>query len=294
MKQIILFLVLLTFVSISATAQTKRKPRKTVDKNPPVAAAQTTKIEESAQPTTAAPHKKNERAAESAVESPIAESTETVAAPVKKNQTREVSAAVDKTAALPFAYEFAQPKFTIKRVVIEHDEGGAGRISFLKQDLDEPLVDPLQVSAKSLEKIKALWNELNFLNATDDYQTPDKDFSHLGTMKLRRETAEKKREAVFNWTDNRAAKELTDEYKKLTEQFVWIFEMNLARENFPLNAPKMIDNLESLMRRNVISDSEQLLPFLREIGDDERLPLIARNHTKKIVERIEKSKEEKK
>ncbi len=289
MKQAILFFVLLIFVSISATAQTKRKPRKIIDKKPVVGAAQTTKIEEPAPLVDDAPHKKNERAADSTVVQP----NETVAAPVKKNQARE-AAAVDKTAAMPFAYEFAQPKFTIKRVIIEHDERGAGKISFLKQDLDEPLVDPLQISAKSLEKIKALWNELNFLDSTDDYQTPDKDFAHLGTMKLRRESTEKKREAVFNWTDNKAAKDLTDEYKKLTEQFVWIFEMNLARANFPLNSPKMIDNFESLMRRNLISDNEQMLPFLREIADDERLPLIARNHTKKIVERIEKSKEEKK
>lgn len=290
MKQTILFFVLLIFVSISATAQTKRKPRKIVDKKPAVAAAQTTKVEELTAPPIDAPHKKNERAAES----PIVQSTETVAAPVKKNQLRGESATVNKTAAMPFAYEFAQPKFTIKRVVIEHDERGAGRISFLKQDLDEPLVDPLQISAKSLEKIKALWNDLNFLESSDDYQTPDKDFAHLGTMKLRRESAEKKREAVFNWTDNKIAKDLTDEYKKLTEQFIWIFEMNLARENFPLNSPKMIDNFESLMRRNLISDTEQMLPFLRELADDERLPLIARNRTKKVVERIEKSKVENK
>ena len=48
--------------------------------------------------------------------------------------------------------------------------------------------------------------------------------------------------------------------------------------------------LEGLLKRNEISDPLQLLPFLRELADDERLPLIALNHATRIIQQIEKSK----
>lgn len=290
MKKIAFILFALALIPAASAAQTRRKPRgkaaaKTVAKKTSDTNSAPQIVETVVAPTSA-PAKKNERAAApQTAESQIDETKNR--APQKKNQNRE-SGKTNQPIAMPFVYEFAQPKFQIARVKIEHDAKGTGKITFEKQDLGEPLTDPLQISEKSLEKIKGLWNELNFLDSTENYQTPDKDFSHLGVMKLRRTEAEKTREAEFNWTANAAAKNLTDEYKKLTEQFVWIFEMNLARENFPLNSPKLVDNLESLMRRNLISDNKQMLPYLRQVVDDERIPLIARNHTKKIVERIEK------
>lgn len=295
MKKTVFLLFALALIPAATAAQSKRKPhgkaatkiaaKKTNDASAPAVV----ETAPAAAPTET-PQKKNERAAAPAENAQV---NQDQSQPQKKNQSRDASKANQQTTALPFVYEFAQPKFLVTRVLIEHDANGKGKITFEKQDLGEPLTDPLQISEKSLEKIKGLWNELNFLDSTENYQTPDKDFSHLGTMKLRLSQNEKTREAEFNWTANQAAKSLTDEYKKLTEQFVWIFEMNLARENFPLNSPKLVDNLESLMRRNLISDERQMLSYLREVADDERLPLIARNHTKKIVERIEKGKDDK-
>jgi hypothetical protein len=61
-----------------------------------------------------------------------------------------------------------------------------------------------------------------------------------------------------------------------------------ARENQPLNAPKLMEQLESLLNRNELSDPYQLVPLLREITTDERLPLIARNHAGRLLKRIQK------
>ncbi|HYJ92753.1 MAG TPA: hypothetical protein VEV84_15690, partial [Pyrinomonadaceae bacterium] len=63
-------------------------------------------------------------------------------------------------------------------------------------------------------------------------------------------------------------------------------------ENQPLNAPSLMDELDSYLRRNEISDPKQLLPLLKELSNDERIPLIARNHASKLAEKIDKDKKQ--
>jgi len=108
-------------------------------------------------------------------------------------------------------------------------------------------------------------------------------------MTFRLKKGEKQRTVVFNYTVNKDAKILADEYRKLGNQFIWIFDITVARENQPLEAPKILDSLDSLLRRNEMSDPAQLIPLLKGLMDDERVPLIARNHAGKLVERIEKA-----
>lgn len=81
-----------------------------------------------------------------------------------------------------------------------------------------------------------------------------------------------------------------DEYRRLANQIVWTFDFNLARSNQPLETPKLVDSLDSLLKRNEISDPQQMLPFLTAISNDERVPLIGRNRAVKLVKQIEKQK----
>jgi hypothetical protein len=46
--------------------------------------------------------------------------------------------------------------------------------------------------------------------------------------------------------------------------------------------------VESMLRRSALSDPRQLVPVLKEITTDEHLPLIARNHAKRLIKQIEK------
>ncbi len=70
--------------------------------------------------------------------------------------------------------------------------------------------------------------------------------------------------------------------------------MNLSHENQPIESLKIMDVLDFYIRRNEVSDASQLIPFLKELGDDERIPLIARNHAARIVKEIEKKAEKEK
>lgn len=294
MKNICSLIIVSLVLCISVTAQTKRRSRakkatKVVATQTVEPALPTAQIDKTVSPANI-PAKKNERH-ERAANSATIESIDNKS--VQNVQSERTTKANVSAEQLPFEYEFAQPKFQITRVIIAHDVAGKGKITFYKQDLGDPLTDPLTISARSLEKIQSLWTAINLIETNETFQSAERNYQHLGTMKLRRWQDDMVREVEFNWTENQIAKGLTGEYKKLTEQYVWIFEMNLARENQPLNAPQLIDRFDSLLKRSQISDPKQMLGYLREVADDERIPLLARNHITKIISRIEKLKEEK-
>ena len=70
------------------------------------------------------------------------------------------------------------------------------------------------------------------------------------------------------------------------DQAIFIFDISIARQNQPLNAPKLMEVLESLLRREGLSDPKQLLPLLNDLSTDEHIPLIARNHAIRIIKKI--------
>jgi hypothetical protein len=186
-----------------------------------------------------------------------------------------------------YAYEFTQPKFYIRHIVIEHDASGRGKITFEKLGEDTSVVEPVELSAAALARITALWQALNFLDSDANYQSAQQ-FPHLGTMRLRMERGTRKRAAEFNWTHNNNASALVNEYRRVADQAILVFDISVARENQPLNAPKLMEQIESMLKRGGLSDPNQLVPLLTEITTDEHLPLIARNHAKRLLKQIQK------
>ena len=192
-----------------------------------------------------------------------------------------------KTEAAKYSYEFTQPKFYVKHIVLEHDAGGRGTVTFERLNEDTPVTEPIELSADALARINAAWQALQFLDSSVDYQS-SKQFPHLGTMRIGMERGERKRVAEFNWTNNAEAQTLVNEYRKAADQAIWIFDVAIARENQPLNAPKLMEALESMIKRNALSDPRQLLKLLEELSTDEHVPLIARNHALRLIKQIKK------
>ncbi|HJX92322.1 MAG TPA: hypothetical protein VJ372_17610 [Pyrinomonadaceae bacterium] len=186
-----------------------------------------------------------------------------------------------------YSYEFSQPKFYVKHLVLEHDGTGHGTITFERMNEDVPVVEPIELSSTVLSRVTSLWTSLDFLNSQTNYQT-SQDFSHLGTMRIGMQQGDRKRVAEFNWTHNESASALVNEYKRIADQAMLVFDISIARENQPLNAPKLMEVMESLIKRNGLSDPKQLLPLLRDMSTDEHIPLMARNHALRIIKQIEK------
>jgi hypothetical protein len=239
------------------TQQSGPKPEPTVD---PV------------DPGPAIPAKKNGR--------PAADSTGKNPTSVSDTKTESRSA---------YTYEFSRPEFFISYVLIKHDEFGKGTISFKKKGVAETQTDPITLSPVTLGKINDAVAALNFLDSAEDYQY-EKDYSHLGNVTFTLAKDGKSRTTRYNWTLNKDAKTIADEYRRIGNQYVWQFDMAIARENQPLEAPLLMDTLDSYFKRNEISDPKQMVPLLKELSNDERIPLIARNHATKLVTFIEKMK----
>ena len=186
-----------------------------------------------------------------------------------------------------YFYEFKQPEFFVSHIRIEHDAQGRGRISFLRKGFDDPFEDTLELSEAASKRIKALWEALNFLDSNADYQS-EKQYPHLGTVRLEMKRGVRDRKAEFNWTDDANAKALAAEYWRAADQAMLVFDISVSRENLPLEAPKLMDKLDQLLTRNGLSDPKQLIPLLKELSTDERVPLIARNHASRLLKKIEK------
>ena len=110
----------------------------------------------------------------------------------------------------------------------------------------------------------------------------------MGKVEIKLKKDGHERTVTFNWTVNKDARFLMDEYRRISNEYLWKFEMSTARENQPLLTPGLIDALDSYLGRNEISDPPHLLPFLTQLSTDERLPLIARNHLSRLIKQIEK------
>ena len=264
----IVFLTVLMALPPAVAAQTKKKP---TPKRPVPVVAATPAPTPATVPET--PPKKNERPDD-----------------VKANgRDGQKNAASNTKGYTPvYFYSFDRPGFTYSQIFIEHDDAGKGQISFKKDAYNELWIDPIQLSPVTMANLKTVFAALNFLDSAEDYQYAAHDFSNMGNVTITLKQNGKERIAKYNWTDNKDAKFLMDEYRRIGNEYTWKFEIAVARENQPLLTPGMMDALDGYYKRNELSDPPHLVAFLTELSTDERLPLIARNRAVKLVKLIEK------
>jgi hypothetical protein len=186
-----------------------------------------------------------------------------------------------------YSWEFRQPAFLVSHIVIEHDASGRGKITFEHRGEATPIVEPVELSINALGRVLGLWSDLQFLDSNEDYQAA-KNFAHLGVYHLRMDDGRRERTAEFNWSDNKQAWTLANEYRRVSNQAILVFDIKLAREMQPLNAPGLMNEMEGDLTRGELSDPYQLIPLLEDLRTDERIPLIARNHADRLLKKIEK------
>ena len=147
----------------------------------------------------------------------------------------------------------------------------------------------ISLSPNLLSKVRNLFDMLNFLNSTEEYQHK-KDFSHLGTMTISRSHNGSSRTVTFNYTSNQYLNELAETFRKIATQETRIFELETVRTNDPISTPAQMRMLESELRSRNIADPQQLIPLLEELRLDEGVPLITRNHAERLIKMINKDK----
>jgi hypothetical protein len=186
-----------------------------------------------------------------------------------------------------YVYEFRQPDFVVYFVHIEHDDTGRGHIRFERRSDTEQLTEPLELSEAALARVRARWEALGFLESQANYQG-ERTYPSQGQTRLTVRRGGRERTTEFNYSQNQDAQGLAEEYRRAGEQALLVFEIKVALESQPLETPKLINRLESLLERKHLSDSRQLLPLVRELTEDERVPLVGRNHAGRILKKMEK------
>jgi hypothetical protein len=216
--------------------------------------------------------------------------------PEDKQGTEEVPASVragipakpkEDPNAAHYTYEFKQPDFFVYFVHIEHDDAGRGQIRFERRSDTEQITEPLQLSPAALARVRGHWEALGFLDSQANYQG-ERNYPSMGQTKLTMRRGGRERTTEFNYSQNDNAQGLANEYRKASEQSVLVFELEVARESQPLETPKLINRLDSLIDRDYLSDRQQLVPLIRELTEDERVPLVGRNQAARILKKLEK------
>jgi len=277
----------------AVAAQSKRKPA-------PRKPAATQRAAPTPMPTPAPTpvpvSKKNARPADGAAAGQSPQMGTVAVLPAKQNAREDgatpapdASAEAARKAAdeVRYSFEFSQPQFVVRRFLIEHDAAGRGKITFERKNEDAAFTEPLQLTPAAYARIVSAWEGLKFLDSNASYQA-DKQFPHLGTMRLRMKQGARERTAEFNWTHDDHAAALAREYRALAEQQLFVFDIALAREYQPSEAIKILKRLDFLVGNKQISDAAQLVELLRDLVTDERIPLIARNHAERLLKKIEK------
>src|SRR5689334_19960829 len=214
--------------------------------------------------------------------------------PEEKQGTEEVPASVragipakpkEDPNAARYTYEFKQPDFFVYFVHIEHDDTGRGQIRFERRSDTEQITEPFQLSPAALARVRGHFEALNFLDSQANYQG-ERTYPSMGQTKLTLKKGGRERTAEFNYSQDKDAQELANEYRKAAEQAELVFELEIARESQPLETPKLINRLDSLIDRDYLSDRQQLVPLIRELTEDERVPLVGRNQAARILKKL--------
>ncbi len=215
----------------------------------------------------------------------------TVEKSTKRNErpTGAINGTTAQTYLPVYFYEFTRPGFLYSQILIEHDGAGKGKVSFLKDGYEEMITDPIQLTPVTLKALTDAFTSLNFLDTAENYQT-ERDHANMGSVSITVKKNGRERTAKYNWTENKQAKFLMDEYRRIGNEYTWKFEIGVVRQNQPLQAPGLMTTLDNYIRQNEISDPPHIVPLLTELSTDERLPLIARSHAERLVKQIEKAK----
>ena len=192
-------------------------------------------------------------------------------------------------AASGYNYKFENPRFHIPLIEIDLAQDGTGELRFKRGESDEIIDIKLKLLPATIERIRALYDVTNFLKSNDEYQAK-KDFSNLGWVTLSAREGALTRKVRLNYSENRHIKELYDIFRAIATQQMHLFDIDNAEQYQPLDLPTQLTVLERDLELERVAEPEQMLATLRSINTNDALPLIARNHAKRIADSIEKKK----
>jgi hypothetical protein len=189
--------------------------------------------------------------------------------------------------SVAYSYAFDKSNFLVSHIEIELDADGRGRMSYTEKDASEPTVVEIALRPESLARLKQMIEKVGWTTLVSDDATLAKH-ENLGLTKVKVADGDAQRTATFTYTPDVSLQQAANFFRGLVTQHQRQTLLETARRFQPLDTPKQLRDLESELKGNRIAEPLALLALLRKLSTDERIPLIARNHAKKLADQVEK------
>lgn len=221
--------------------------------------------------------------------SPHALSTSPFKMPGCVTVRQQAAAEAGPSKSVAFTYKFENARFYIPLIDLQVNADRTAKLSFKQGESDDTIDQTFTVRPETMDRLVELTTRSRFLESDEDYQSK-KDFSHLGWITITATEGGHHRTTRFNYSQNKDVSDLAEIFRAIATQWIDIFHIKVAVEHQPLDLPAQLDALENDLQIERLVEPESLVDPLRDISQDDTLPLIARNHADKIITAIQKKK----
>lgn len=186
------------------------------------------------------------------------------------------------------AYRFENEQFLISRIDMRLDGSGTGSLVFVRKGLARPVERKVRVGEGTMAEVWASLERLDFTRSGEAYESKGLH-TNLGTITIAVARDGAAREVSFHYTTNREMVSVAATLRGIANREIHAFDLETALRFQPLETPALLEALKKDVAARRIADAAALVPLLRQIADDEALPLIARNRASELAEKIEKT-----
>ena len=175
---------------------------------------------------------------------------------------------------------------TPEYLLITVDSKGSG--TFEGHKLDEAASPrPFQLSSATTERIFALAGQLHNFQSVD--LDSHRKVANLGLKTLAFQRGEDVNRVVFNYTENRIARELVNVLEAVgtVEEHIATLEFEMKYD--PLGLPQELLQIQLELTSKSLADPEMLLPTLEKIAHGSRFLHLAQERAQQLIDRIQPS-----
>jgi len=167
------------------------------------------------------------------------------------------------------------------------DANGNGTYDSHKLD-DSPDPHPLQISTDTTSRIFSLAESLHFFHSLD--LDSHHRVANMGLKTLTYEAGTDINRVQYNYTENRAAQQLTDIFEKIGNVEEQIRQLEYDMKYDHLSLPQVLRQIQIGLEEHNFVEAALMIPTLEKISANSRFMHLAQSRAQEIMQRIQENK----
>jgi hypothetical protein len=193
---------------------------------------------------------------------------------------------------LPAQVTASLPRITFTKILkgsspecmtLSIDANGAGYYDSHKLD-DPPASHPLQISAGTTARIFSLAESLNYFRSVD--LDSHHKVANMGLKTLTYEASKENNRVQYNYTENRAAQQLTETLEKISNVEEQIRQLEYDMKYDHLSLPEALRQIQVGMDDHNYVEATLMIPTLEKISSNPHFLHLAQSRAQEIMQRI--------